>query len=59
MKELQSLLIQEEARLKKQENHLVNLVDKSIAKKKLEKNNQRGNKGSLKFNESSSKIHKE
>ena len=56
---LQSLLIQEEARLKKQGNHLVNLVGKLRVKKKPEKKNQRDNKGSLKFNESSAKIHKE
>ena len=50
--ELQSLLIQEEARLKKQGNHFVNLVGKSGVKKKLEKKNQRGNKGPLKVNDS-------
>ena len=37
---------------------MVNLVGKSGVKKKLEKKNQRGNKGSLKVNESSAKIHK-
>ncbi|GAV82104.1 UBN2 domain-containing protein, partial [Cephalotus follicularis] len=52
--ELQSMLIQEEARLKKQGIHSINLIGQSSgAKRKLGKKYGKGNKGPLNINESS------
>ncbi|KAI3470069.1 hypothetical protein Pfo_026732 [Paulownia fortunei] len=56
--ELQSMLIQEEARLKKQCIHSINLVNQSGAKKNPITKNGKGNKGPLKINGSSAQIHK-
>ena len=56
--ELQCMLIQEEARLKKRGNHSINLMGQRGAGKKPEKKNEKGKQGPLKINESSVPIHK-
>ena len=56
--ELQCMLIQEEARLKKRGNHSINLMGQRGAGKKPEKKNEKGKQGPLKINESSVLIHK-
>ena len=58
MTKLQSIFIQEEARLKKQGIHSVNLMGHPRAKRKPGRKNRKGNKGPLNINESSSQIHK-
>ena len=56
--ELQTLLIQEEARLKKQGTHSINLMGRPGARKKPGKKNQKSSKGPIKVNKSSAQIHK-
>ena len=55
--ELQSMLIQEEARFKKQGIHSVNLMGQQGARKKLGKKNGKVKQGPLKINVSSVQIH--
>ena len=57
MTELQTKLVQEEERLKKQGDHFVNLVGSSGVKRKSIKKCENG-KRMLKINESSTQIHK-
>ncbi|KAA0046843.1 Retrovirus-related Pol polyprotein from transposon TNT 1-94 [Cucumis melo var. makuwa] len=56
--ELQSMLIQEEARLKKPIIHSTNLMGHKGARKKPGKKNGKGNHGQLKVKQSSAPIHK-
>ncbi|XP_050946549.1 uncharacterized protein LOC127151171 [Cucumis melo] len=56
--ELQSMLIQEEARLKKPIIHFANLMGHKGAGKKPGKKNGKGNHGQLKVKQSSTPIHK-
>ncbi|KAA0039623.1 Retrovirus-related Pol polyprotein from transposon TNT 1-94 [Cucumis melo var. makuwa] len=56
--ELQSMLIQEEARLKKPIIHSANLMGHKGAGKKSGKKNGKGNHGQLKVKQSSAPIHK-
>ncbi|KAA0038075.1 Retrovirus-related Pol polyprotein from transposon TNT 1-94 [Cucumis melo var. makuwa] len=56
--ELQSMLIQEEARLKKPIIHSANLMGYKGAGKKPRKKNDKGNHGQLKVKQSSAPIHK-
>ncbi|KAL0544331.1 hypothetical protein IC582_019444 [Cucumis melo] len=56
--ELQSMLIQEEARLKKPIIHSINPMGHKGAGKKPRKKNGKGNHGQLKVKQSSSPIHK-
>ena len=56
--ELHNMLIQEEARLKKQRDHSINLMGQQRAGKKPAKNNGKGKQGLHKVNVSSTQVHK-
>lgn len=58
MHELQSMLIQEETRLKKPIIHSANLLSLKGVRKKLGKKNGKGNQEQLKINQSFAPIHK-